>query len=72
MTYRALRGLSNTLYRNHLFFVVDFVKRIIHSAQSLGFAAGEDSNRGYLVRRPVDYCVPQGDKICIFPSRPWG
>jgi hypothetical protein len=54
MTYRALGGLSDTLYRNHLFFGADFVERILYSAKSLGFEGGEDSNRGYLVTRPVN------------------
>ena len=57
---------SDTLYRNHLFFGADFGERILYSAQFLGFEAGEDSSRGYLLRRPVDYCMPQGHKICIF------
>ena len=52
--------------RAHLFFGSDFVKRIIHSAQSLGFEGGEDSNRGSVVTRSVDYCMHQGHKICIF------
>jgi hypothetical protein len=57
MTYRALGGLSDTLYRNHLFFGADFVERILYSAKSLGFEGGEDSNRGYLVTRPVNVCL---------------
>ena len=52
--------------RAHLFFGSDFVKRIIHSAQPLGFAAVEDRTRACLVTRPVDYCMHQGHKICIF------
>jgi hypothetical protein len=71
MTYRALGGLSDALYREHLFFGADFVERILYSAKSFGFEGGEDSNRGYLVTRPVDYCMHQGHKICIFSSRPW-
>jgi hypothetical protein len=58
--------LSDTLYRNHLFFVPDFVERIIHAARSLGFAAGEDRTMGSVGARPVDYCMHQGHKICIF------
>jgi hypothetical protein len=53
-------------YRKNLFLVSGFVERILYSAHSLGFEGGEDSNRGYLLRRQVDYCMPQGDKICIF------
>jgi len=52
--------------QGHLFFGADFVERILYSAKSLGFEGGEDSNRGYLVTRPVDYCMHQGHKICIF------
>jgi len=52
--------------QGHLFFGADFVERILYSAKSLGFAAGEDSNRGSVVTRPVDYCMHQGHKICIF------
>jgi len=66
MTYRVLGGLSSTRYRRICFSDLNLVERIIHSAQPLGFEGGEDSNRGYLVRRPVDYCMPQGHKICIF------
>jgi hypothetical protein len=45
----AMQGgkqLSGTLYRIHLFFVSDFVERIIFAAQSRGFEAGEDRNMG--------------------------
>jgi hypothetical protein len=74
MTYRALGGLSDTLYRNHLFFGADFVERILYSAKSLGFEGGEDSNRGYLVTRPVNRSpvqIPPGRlsdnyRICCF------
>ena len=52
--------------QGHLFFESYFVERIIHSAQSLGFEGGEESNRGSLLRRSVDYCMHQGHKICIF------
>ena len=45
-----------------MFFGSDFVERIIHSAQPLGFVAVEDRTRGYLARRSVNYCIPQGLK----------
>jgi len=34
-------GLSKPLYPNHLFFVSDFVERILYPAQALGFEADE-------------------------------
>ena len=66
MTYRALGGLPDARYREHLFFGSDFVEIIIHCARSLGFEAGEDRIIGYLLTRPVNYCMPQGHKMCIF------
>jgi hypothetical protein len=35
MTYRALAGVPNSFFREHLFFLSDFVERIPHSAQFL-------------------------------------
>ena len=66
MTYRVLGGLSSTRYRRICFSDLNLVERIIHSAQPLGFEAGEDSNRGSVVTRLVDYCMHQGHKICTF------
>ena len=44
MTYRVLGGLSDTPYRGHMFFAVDFVERIAHYAQSSGLETAEDRN----------------------------
>jgi hypothetical protein len=66
MTYRALGRVVGRSLQDHLFFGSDFVERIIHPAQSLGFEAGEDRTMGSVVTRPVNYCMHQGHKICIF------
>ena len=63
---RGGKQLSGAPLQGHLFFLSDFVESIINSAQSLGFEGGEDSNRGSVVTRPVDYCMHQSHKICIF------
>jgi hypothetical protein len=52
------RVVEHSLH-GHLFFGADFVERIIHSAQALGFEAVEDRTRGSVVTKPVDYCMHQ-------------
>jgi hypothetical protein len=58
--------LSDTLYMDHLFFQSDFIERIVHPAQTIGFEDGAERNMGHCLGRDVDYCMHQGHKICIF------